>query len=228
MPSVDELWAWMQTPVHELVSYRADNPDKTWEEHRAHFVEQLGLSDPSAHPLVEELVRYLDELPDDERAELLADTSRFEPVVLEVVERHAVDDAPSEGAEPYDEAAWQAFLVENGARWDGADDTWPAFREWFAYYATETGLGQPATALLEYLDPQSAPERVATLAQYGVVIAPAEETPADVAEAPDAAAAEPLQLTDEDMAALLAEDADFADIPEERRRELIAQLVDGT
>jgi len=223
MPSVDELWAWLQTPVQELVSYRADNPDKTWEEHRAYFVERLGLSDPSAHPLVEELVRYLDELPDDERAELLQDTSRLEPVVLEVVERHAVEDAPTDAAEPYDEAAWQAFLVENGARWNGADDAWPAFREWFAYYATESGLGQPATALLDYLDPQSASERIATLAQYGVVIAAA-----DAAEAPAEEAAEPLRLSDEDVAALLAEDADFADIPEERRRELIAQIVDGT
>jgi len=222
MPSVDELWAWLQTPVQELVTYKADNPDKTWEEHRTYFVERLGLSDPSDHALVDELVRYLEDRP-DERDTLLEDTSRIEPVVLEIVERHAVDDVPAEeaGDGSYDEVAWQAFLVENGARWIGDDETWPAFREWFVYYAADASLGQPANALMEYLDAQSAPARIATFAQYGVVIAVAEE------EAADPAAEAPLELSDEEVQALIDEDPEFADIPEERRRELIAQLLAG-
>lgn len=224
MPSMDELWEWLQTPVQELVTYKADNPDKTWEEHRAYFVERLGLSDPSDHALVDELVRHLDELPDDERDGLLEEVGRLEPVVLEIVERHAVEDTPEEadGDTAYDEATWQAFLVENGARWIGDDESWPAFREWFTYYATEAGLGQPASALMEYLDPQSAPERIMTFAQYGVVIAVAEETaPAEGAPAEQG----PLELSEEDIQALIDENPEFADIPEERRRELIAEAL---
>jgi hypothetical protein len=221
MPSVDELWAWLQTPVQELVTYKADNPEKTWEEHRAYFVERLGLSDPSDHPLVEELVRYLEDRP-DERETLLEDVSRIEPVVLEIAQRHAEEDAGETPADDsYDETAWQAFLVENGARWIGDDETWAAFREWFVYYAADAGFGQPANALMEYLDSQSAPERIATFAQYGVVIAVAEEEPAAAVEAG------PLELADEDIQALIDENPEFADISEDRRKELIAQLLAG-
>ncbi|HEU5469213.1 MAG TPA: hypothetical protein VFV67_01060 [Actinophytocola sp.] len=135
MATVDELWTWIYQPVQELLADRAGEAEKSWEELRASFVERAGLADPADHPLTDELVRQLDELPEDERAALLADAGRLEALVYELAERHA--EAPAE-------------------------------------------------------DPDSS---------------------------------EPLTLSDVDIEALLAEDAEFADIPEERRRELIAQLL---
>jgi hypothetical protein len=77
---------------------------------------------------------------------------------------------------PYDESEWQAFLAENGPMWAGTEETWPGWREWFAYTAAERGLGEPATGFLTWLDAQ--PDKVAAFATYGVVIA----APDDAAE----------------------------------------------
>lgn len=73
-------------------------------------------------------------------------------------------------AAPYDEAAWQAFLAENGPLWAGTEDTWQPWREWFAYTAAEQGLDEPATGFLTWLDAQE--DKIAGFAAYGVTITP--------------------------------------------------------
>jgi hypothetical protein len=75
-------------------------------------------------------------------------------------------------ASRYDEQAWQVFLSENGTQWDGTEEGWDSFRQWFAYYAGEQGLSVPASALLDYLSAQPDAERIDTLGQYGVTITP--------------------------------------------------------
>lgn len=68
-------------------------------------------------------------------------------------------------SDAYDEQSWQAFLTDNGPYWNGAEESWGDFTQWFLHHAEERALKDPATALIDYLDQQSALERIATLAQ---------------------------------------------------------------
>jgi hypothetical protein len=170
MPSVDELWAWVRTPVEELAAKRADGRDKPWPELRAFFVDRTGVVDPSNHPLVDRLVREFDEMPDDERGTLLDDKDKFEAYVHELITEVADTDSEAVG-QSYDDGEWQRFLIENGPRWAGSEESWPQFRDWFNYQANEAGFGEPATALTGHLGTLGARDRIATLAQYGVHIA---------------------------------------------------------
>jgi hypothetical protein len=70
----------------------------------------------------------------------------------------------------YDERAWQDYLTTSGTQWDGTDAAWPAFREWFAFYAQERGFGTPADTLLSQLDSKTSADRISTLGGYGVMI----------------------------------------------------------
>lgn len=214
MSTPDEIWAWIYPSVQELKAEHHNSPGKPWDELRAFFLERADLRDPSEHPMVEDLIRRLDELPDNERQTLLGG-DEIDRLGYGLAQQHgteAIDDAA------YDDAAWQTFLVQYGAQWDGTEDSWQPFREWFLYYAQEQGVHGPATGLLSYLDGQRAEDRVAALAQYGVVISPRQQSPASTTV--DSLAADISQE-------LLAENPEFAAIPEERRRELLAELLDG-
>ncbi|MFI7680269.1 hypothetical protein [Actinophytocola sp. NPDC049390] len=89
---------------------------------------------------------------------------------------------PAGNPAAYDESVWVAFVAEFGASWNGAAETWDAFRTWFLYHAEERGVAAPATDFLDYAEGES--DRVAFFARYGVTIdvaasdeAPAEEDP---------------------------------------------------
>jgi hypothetical protein len=79
--------------------------------------------------------------------------------------------------------------------------------------AAEQGFRDPTTALMSYLDGMAVAERISALAQYGVTV-PTGAGEVDVDPAS-------LAVADE----LLRENPEFADIPEERRRELMAQVL---
>lgn len=217
MSASDEIWAWIYPPLQELKAEHANSPGQSWEELRAFFLEHAGLRDSSENPLVEDLIRQLDELQDDERERLLS-SDEIDRLGYDLAQQHgteASEDTVDDSA--YDEGEWQAYLIQNGDQWDGAEDSWQQFREWFLYYARERGVLYPATGLLTYLDGQQADDRVATLAQYGVVISPYEQSP-DSAPVGDLAA--------DIIQEVLAEHPEFAAIPEERRRELLAELLE--
>jgi hypothetical protein len=93
----------------------------------------------------------------------------------------------------YDEGAWFAFLTEEGQRWDGFAESWPVFREWFVYTATERGFGQPAQQLMDYVENAPSPWRA--MVDYGVPIDPLAGFP----EVAELAACE----TDDDLRRLL-------------------------
>jgi hypothetical protein len=76
----------------------------------------------------------------------------------------------------YDEQAWQTFLVEHGARWDGTADAWDQFRTWFLYEAEQHQLAAPATGFITYAESQQ--DKTAVFAQYQVPLAAAEQQPA--------------------------------------------------
>jgi hypothetical protein len=66
---------------------------------------------------------------------------------------------------------WNEFLAENGPRWDGTEQAWGPFKEWFLYTAREQGVTQSAESFIAYVDADQ--DKAAVFAQYGVTIAPA-------------------------------------------------------
>lgn len=209
MTGAEELWEWIRTPLEELKRDLTDEPDKPWETRRAELLERLGLHDPDEHPMAGELFERLDRMSDDERVTAI-NSGEIDSAAYELAQRHA---APASAGPAYDEQAWQAYLAQNGPAWDGTEQSWTQFSQWFSYYAGERGLTEPATALIEYLSAQPAAERIGTFAQYGVTITPAGGTP-------DAG-------LDSVMADILAENPALAAIPEERRKEILAEVFGG-
>ncbi|MGB3439829.1 MAG: hypothetical protein WBA97_13865 [Actinophytocola sp.] len=213
MTNADELWAWVHTPLLELAAARTGDPEKSWPDLRAYLVERTGLANSADHPLVDGLLTRLDDMTDDDRVAVLDDSGKLEALAYEVVTEVAEVTGTETDTGAYDEGAWHRFVAEYGPQWTGDDESWAQFREWFLYYATESGVVAPATALVEHLDTQSAEQRIATFAEYGVQItARAGETPA-------------ADLEEKDVVTLLDQTAEFDDISEERRRELIQQIA---
>jgi hypothetical protein len=217
--NVDELWAWLYQPVQDLKALHTEDPDKTWEEHRAVFLERLGLSAPSNHPVAEELFRHLDELPPEELTRLLG-SDELDDVAYRVAAQFAVPQEEAEAVvDGHDEAAWGDYLRTNGAQWDGTAQSWEQFRDWFHYHAVEAGLGTPAGQFLDYVNEMPIEERIATFGAYGVVIqtaAVAEPAAEETEEEPDFAALD---------AEILAEHPELADIPVETRRQWAAEAA---
>ena len=56
-PNVDGDWNWISPALDELAS----DLDKPWEDRREAFLNELGLSKASQHPVIEELLGQLDE-----------------------------------------------------------------------------------------------------------------------------------------------------------------------
>jgi hypothetical protein len=90
------------------------------------------------------------------------------------------DDADEAADEEYDPDAWNAFLVEYAANWNGEDDTWDQFKEWFLHYAGEQGFRSPASDFMDYVGGES--DKIAVFAQYGVTIGAADDGATDSAE----------------------------------------------
>lgn len=123
------------------------------------FVEYLNSYASSPVEVIAELDKLGDELPD-----------LYDQLAAEV-----------EGTEAgYDEEAWNSFLAENGASWNGAESAWDPFCEWFRYQAAQQGLAAPADQFLAYVDAQA--DKVEAFAQYGITIGgslPAQPAEAD-------------------------------------------------
>lgn len=219
MSTLDELWAWISPAVHDLAAEQAANPGKSWNDLRAYFVERAGLREATDDPLAEDVIGRLDELSDDDRGVLLGDREKLDGYVYEIARQHADEAAQESPADEsnYDEAAWQRYLVDNGAQWDGAESSWGQFREWFLYHAKENGVGYPATGLMTHLDSQSAPDRIATLTQYGVTIQPGEQTTEPAAD----------ESGTTEIRTLLTADPEFAGLPVEQQRQLLVQVRDA-
>ncbi|HEX3647195.1 MAG TPA: hypothetical protein VHV49_02150 [Pseudonocardiaceae bacterium] len=218
MPTVDQAWAWVALPVRNLRANVLERPNEPWDQRREGF--RTELASATRERIADELITWLDELSDSDRNAIL-DTDELPNHVYAWLTEQLPEAKPA-ATQPaaqqqagYDETAWYAHLAENGSRWDGSEQNWTAFRDWFRYYATDAGFGAPATQLLDYLQPMTPGDRVTTLGQYGVTIQP----PAQAAPEPDdlpvvTAAAQ--QIMDE----VVDENPEFADIPEERRIEL--------
>lgn len=166
------VWEWIRPSLEELKQHYNADPEKPWEELRDTFLGRLGLRDARQNPVVEELLERLHEAPEEERNRILG-SDELDSMTYELVLKHAAgQETAGDGGAGYDQAAWHAYLTQNGPQWGGTEESWKPFQQWFAYYATQCGLGTPATALLTYLNSQSAAQRIATFAEYGVTITP--------------------------------------------------------
>ncbi|OLF14671.1 hypothetical protein [Actinophytocola xanthii] len=122
-----------------------------------------------------------------------------------------------------DPDAWNTYLRTNGASWDGNDESWPAFVEWFLYYANEQGVGASARTFCDYAT-ANGPREV--LAQYGVTVA----APATAGEPGTAA---PEMTVDQAVAAfgpdVFAEfrkqNPELADISDEELQVMMAEVL---
>lgn len=232
MAGADETWAWLDEPLQQF----SQNTDRPWEDRRRELVDRLGLTAPDQHPVVFRLFAQLDEL-DESTRDRVVNGDELAALAFEIVQQEtaAYQEQPAEPADPgqpgtdqvtgtdtYDESAWYAYAGTNLAQWNGDEQTWDQFRDWFLYYATEQGLRVPAEAFLDHADGRSTEEKIATFAQYGVVVAPPVAEPA---------AEEPADLPalDEEgevlMTEILAANPELARLPEAHRRELLLEVM---
>lgn len=209
MTAADEMWAHIAAPVDNLRADALERPDVPWSERRDGLHAELVTVIPEH--VTDQLLAWLDDLPDEERAGLLA-SDDLAGYAYQVVTQVVGDEPAAADHQEYDENAWFAYLAEHGTHWDGSAETWDAFREWFDYYAAEAGFGKPAGLLLEYLQTMTPEDRIVMLGQYGVPIRRAATPELD----PRA-----WQIMND----LLARNPEFADIPEARRIELVTDII---
>jgi hypothetical protein len=174
MADAGEQWAVVYQPLQEL---KTEGP---WETRRAEFVEKL----PDAQaPAIEAFLTHLDELPEEQRADLLrteeadtvmygyleeySDSSSESEESGESEEEYAESEETSESAIPEHDGTWAGFIAVNVPYWDGEEDTWDTFREWFVYHAAEAGFGDESAALFAELDTQDIDSRIATFGRNG-------------------------------------------------------------
>lgn len=234
MSTLDELWEWIRVPLEELGKNFIEEPDKSWETRRDEFLRQLGVQEPGQHPLTEQMFSQLDEMTDEERRNQLT-SKEFETAAYALAQQNAVseeaghgvgqspepgyDQAAETGAPGYDEQTWRNYLT-NASQWNGTEETWNQFTQWFLYYANEKGVHAPATALIDYLDPLPAGQRITELSRYGVTITPP-QVPATPQSGGEDVSADAGQHIAGIMDKLVATNPEFAAIPEQRRIEIM-------
>lgn len=227
MSILDDIWSWISTPLQELTGHHRDHPELGWDELKAHFVERAGLRDASDHPVTDDLCRRLDDMSHDDRAQLLDDDGKLASFAYDIAGQHAQQyqqDAPAvEQPAPQQEPdqRWYTFIAENGPRWDGTQQSWQQFKDWFRYQANEQGLLSQADGFLGEAE-QS--DKHAVFARYGVTVA---------RPAAQAAPAEPDQLLaqlDQDVVTplltqLLQDSPELAGMGEDQLRAMIGAAL---
>jgi hypothetical protein len=138
------------------------------------------------------------------------------------------DATSSDAGQPQDHEAWNSFLSQYGSRWNGTEEAWPPFREWFLYYADQNQVGESAQGFIAYAESGDKRE---VFISYGVTL-PA----ADPAAGP--AAAEPdhthllrrlhHEVMEPALTEFMAAHPGLAEeLGEERLRELLAEVTAG-
>ncbi len=235
---LDELWSWLHPGLESLKDKRRSEPDTTWQQHRADLLEELGLADATWHPVTNLLLTRLDELPDDDRDRVL-DGDDLDRMAYEAVQEVVAEEAPEDAADGgYDEAAWHHFAAEHLPHWHGTEESWPQFVDWFTYQADTADLTTPARGFIDHARPMSVEERIALFAQYGVAVPAAGETPTPdgtPGAGPDTAAGQATTAPTDDivpdeaaraaLADVLAENPHLADLPEDVRMEVLAEVL---
>lgn len=201
----EQLTSWF-TALCELFDAHGADGWHDFQEHLRARVAEDGIPDVA----VESFVAYLDTYASDPvqvLAELREVGDRLPVWHQELTEQQAAPEDPAE--EPAE--AWYAYLAENGPAWDGTEESWQPFREWFAYYATEQGVGVSAEGFLRLAE---SGDKHAVFAQYGVA--------ASVVTV-DTLRALPDDVMQPAVDAMLRNTPELAALGERRLREIVAE-----
>ena len=177
----EELDAWYPFLAEHAVEW--DGQDATWPRFRRSFLEAADAAGLTAVAIG--FLDYAEGEPD--RVAFFAQYG--------VTIGATAEDEPAET----DTDAWNAFLAEYGPGWNGDEENWAAFRDWFLFYADERGVGPVAIAFLDYAEGE--PDKVAFFAQYGIDVGPADaagaaDTASDAGDASEEAVAVAQQAAD--------------------------------
>jgi plasmid stabilization system protein ParE len=145
--------------VYEEVESSVDGVDLA--AFRTRFVERAGQD--GFGPVAEELIRHAESEGGIDVFRAVRDTAPYE-LLGELSQLDA--SASAGGDEPYDEDVWRAFLAEYGESWDGQEENWRSFTEYFLYYAEERAVLGPARSFIEHATEAS--DRAAFFAGYGI------------------------------------------------------------
>jgi hypothetical protein len=130
---------------------------------RTRFTERAGQD--GFGPAAEELTRHAEGNGGVDVFRAVRDTSPRE-LLGELSQLDAGDPAGGDADEPYDEDVWRAFLAEYGESWDGQEENWQSFTDYFLYYAEEREVLGPARSFIELAT--EAGDRAAFFAGYGI------------------------------------------------------------
>lgn len=161
MADAGERWAVVYQPLQEM---KSEGP---WETRRAEFVGKL----PDEHdPAIVAFLTHLDELAEERRDDLLR-TEEADTVLYGYLEEYP-DSSSESGEDGEDETqardgTWAGFIEVNVPYWDGEEDTWDTFREWFVYHADAAGFGAESAELFAELDTQDIDSRIITFGRRG-------------------------------------------------------------
>src|SRR5689334_18946247 len=113
MTTADDVWAHVAIPFDNLRADAVERPEVPWPQRRDGLHAELVATIPAE--VTDQLLAWLDELTDDERAGLLV-SDDLSAYAYQVVTQ-AVGVEPAEDHQDYDEHTWFAYLAENGAHW---------------------------------------------------------------------------------------------------------------
>lgn len=161
------------------------DPGANWESFRQQLMEQApaqGFSSDTAEAFAERVAASVSD-PLSEVAQIATLGGDSAAALYEEAvgaEQAAGGYEPAADTQVYDEAVWNEYLAQNGPMWNGSEEAWPAFVEWFNYNAAEVGQSEAAAGFISYVE--QSPDKAAAFAQYGITIA----APADTSAAPTA------------------------------------------
>jgi hypothetical protein len=164
-----QLWFSLISEVYEELATSDWGPD--FIDFRARFTDRAAME--GMREAAEEFVRYAEDnggidLVRQSHEEGVATLAHeFEQLLTSAA---TTQEQQSEFGYTYDEDAWYAFLPEIGAQWNGDDESWDQWVDWFVYHARDRGLTAPALAFVEYATAQ--PDRIAVFAAYGIDLEP--------------------------------------------------------
>ena len=81
-----------------------------------------------------------------------------------------------------DHVAWNSFLAQYGPGWDGTDESWPPFHDWFLHYADQNQVGESARGFIAYAESGDKRE---VFISYGVTLPAAGPAAGPAAAEPD-------------------------------------------
>lgn len=110
----EEIWAWIQAPLRRLADGYHTDPGVDWHDRVRAFLDELGIGEPTQHPVTAALLEYLDQLDDAQRAQFLAQEA--ESFVYRLAADQAGQQADGQQPAPGEDHAVRE-LADQAYRW---------------------------------------------------------------------------------------------------------------